>query len=233
MESLSVQSEEQLGGPLSVLTRQKRDHIRLDELLHRLEITTPDREDDVLRDIYRLVFPHAFAEEGVLWPVMRRVLPDGDALTLQVEQEHQEVTELVTELDRLPAGDPQRNARLRRLVEVLKEDVRDEEDVLLPRLQSKLSARQLQALGVAWEVLRRTAPTRAHAFVSRRPPGNTLSALPLSVIDRSRDRLDTTASRGTRADVARSASTRLGTLAYRLEHLPLFTRGEDPSTSRA
>ncbi|AWB93465.1 hemerythrin domain-containing protein [Aeromicrobium chenweiae] len=217
---------------LSVIVRQKRDHARLDELLQQLEESRRHQEDDLLREIYRLVFPHAFAEEGVLWPVMRRVLPDGQALTLEVEQEHQEVNELVAQIDRLPAGDPERDARIRRLVEVLKEDVHDEEDVLLPRLESRLSDRQLQALGLAWEVVRRTAPTRAHPVVSRRPPGNTTSALPLSIIDRSRDRLDAMASRGTRPQAARSASQRLGTLATRLEHVPLFTRGEDPSTSR-
>lgn len=232
MESLSQQSVDQMGGPGSVLARQKRDHVRLDQLLDRLEACGPADEDDVLRDIYRLVFPHAFAEEAVLWPVMRRLLPDGQALTLEVEQEHQEVNELVTAIDRLPVGDPERDSRLRRLVEVLREDVRDEEDVLLPRLQAKLSPPQLRALGVAWEIVRRTAPTRAHAVVSRRPPGNTASALPLSVIDRSRDALDRAASRGIRAEAARSASVRLGRFALRIEHLPLFTRGEDPSTSR-
>lgn len=30
--------------------------------------------------IYRLVFSHAFAEEAVLWPTIRSVLHDGDAL---------------------------------------------------------------------------------------------------------------------------------------------------------
>src|SRR3712207_9081049 len=82
----------------------------------------------------RLVFSHAFAEETVLWPVLRRVLPDGEALTLQVEKEHQEVNELVTALEKGGPDDPRRPQRLARLVEVLREDVRDEEDVLFPRL---------------------------------------------------------------------------------------------------
>jgi hypothetical protein len=231
MLSLSQQSVAQLGGPLSVLARQKRDHVRLDQLLDQLSATAPQDQGPVLREIYRLVFPHAFAEEGVLWPVIRRVLPDGHGLTLQIEREHQEVNELVAVLDGLAPDEPRRAAVLRRLVDVLREDVRDEEDVLLPRLQERLSTRQLRALGIAWEVLRRTAPTRAHPVVSRRPPGNTASALPLSDIDRSRDRLDSV-SPGGRAGPASAASRRLGDVARRLEHVPLFTRGEDESTSR-
>jgi hypothetical protein len=37
--------------------------------------------------------------------VPRKVLPDGEALTLRVEEEHQQVNELVAELDRIDARD--------------------------------------------------------------------------------------------------------------------------------
>jgi hypothetical protein len=189
----------------------------------------------VLLQVCRLVFPHAFAEEAVLWPVMRRVLPDGHELTLQVEREHQEVNELVTALESMAAEDPAREPVLARLVEVLREDVRDEEDVLLPRLQGALSPRRLRRLGLAWEVVRRTAPTRAHPVVARRPPGNVVAALPLSVLDRVRDLVDGAVLRGSgrSAPVLRSVSTGLGALAHRVECLPVMRRGEDPSTGWA
>lgn len=232
MTSLSDQTEPELGGRWSVLTRQKRDHVRLSALLTELQATPPEEQDPVLRRIYRLVFPHAFAEEGVLWPVMRRVLPDGEELTLQVELEHQEVNELVARLETLAADDPARPAVVDRLVAVLDEDVRDEGDVLLPRLQERLDERRLRALGVAWEVLRRTAPTRAHPVVARRPPGNTLSAVPLSVVDRLRDRTEALHDRGVAPSLTGPAGRGLRRAAHRVEHLPLLTRGERPATSR-
>src|SRR5215211_7096880 len=138
--SIATQSVADLGGPVSVLARQKRDHVALQALGR----TTGDTQDDVLRRIYRLVFSHAFAEEAVLWPVMRRVLPDGHALTLDVEREHQEVNELVTRLEGMGHDDPARPAVLERLVAVLREDVRDEEDVLFPRLQEAVDRRRLR-----------------------------------------------------------------------------------------
>lgn len=232
--SIADQTVAELGGRLSVLTRQQKDHIELDRLLRQLEEAGATGQGQVLLRIYRLVFPHAFAEESVLWPVMRRVLPDGHELTLQVEQEHQEVNELVTALETLDAGDPQRQAVLARLVEVLREDVRDEEDVLLPRLQQLLGPGRLIGLGLAWEALRRTAPTRAHPVVARRPPGNVIAALPLSVLDRVRDLVDAAVLRGPGrgAPVLRSVSTALGAVAHRIEGLPLMRRGEDPSTGR-
>ncbi len=233
--SLADQDVRELGGRLSVLTRQKQDHVRLDELLHALGATPPAEQDAVLRRIYRLVFPHAFAEESVLWPVLRRALPDGPALTVQIEQEHQEVNELVTRLEQLPVDAVERQAVLDRLVEVLREDVRDEEDQLLPELQERVPAARLRALGLAWEAVRRVAPTRAHPVVARRPPGNLVAAVPLAVLDRARDAVDTVLQSG--PDRGRTALERvsraLTRAAHAVEHAPLMRRGEDPSTSRA
>jgi hypothetical protein len=234
MTSLAHQDLEQLGGPLSILTRQKRDHERLDRLLKRLAHSSPGAEEEAaLHAIARLVFPHAFAEESVLWPEARRVLPDGEALTLQVEQEHQEVNELWASLEQLPSGSPARSTAIVRLTEVLREDVRDEEDELLPRLQDAVGVRRLRALGVAWEAVRRTAPTRPHPVVSRRPPGNALAALPLTVIDRSRDLLEGSARRFPQVHgPASRASDGLARAAGRVERTGVLRRGEHPSTHR-
>ncbi|MCD9154799.1 hemerythrin domain-containing protein [Aeromicrobium duanguangcaii] len=235
MTSLALQTQDQMGGRLSVLTRQKKDHVRLDRLLNDLAVApSGPAEDRVLREIARLVFPHAFAEESVLWPVMRRVLPDGEELTLQVEQEHQEVNELWTSLEELDADDPRREPLLDRLTRVLQEDVRDEEDELFPRLQERISERQLQALGLAWEIVRRISPTRPHPVVARRPPGNALAALPLTLTDRARDNLDRVAQRSERLrDPAERASAALARIAGRIEDLPIMRIGERASTSRA
>jgi hypothetical protein len=83
-----------------------------------------------------LVFPHAYAEETVVWPVIRRVLPDGDALTLRVEREHQEINELVARIDAEPAGTA-RDTLIAQVAGLLRQDARDEEDVLLPRLRRR------------------------------------------------------------------------------------------------
>jgi hemerythrin superfamily protein len=232
--SLAGQTVDELGGPGSVLARQRRDHEELDRLLQELEGSTGAAQEEVLARIDRLVFSHAFAEEAVLWPVLRRVLPDGEELTLRVEEEHQEVNELVTALERDGVDDPRRPERLARLAEVLREDVRDEEDVLLPRLQDALAPDELRRLGLQWELVRRISPTRPHPTVSRRPPGNALSALPLSLLDRTRDLVDAGARRAPDrlAPAARVASEGLAAVAGLVERIPAARRGDRPPTSR-
>ena len=232
--SIADQSEAELGGPGSVLTRQRRDHVRLDELLHELDGSTGREQEEVLQRIDRLVFAHAFAEEAVLWPAVRRVLPDGEALTLRVEVEHQEVNELVAALEEGGPDDPQRPARLARLVQVLREDVRDEEDVLLPRLQERLDPHELRRLGRQWELVRRISPTRPHPTVARRPPGNALSALPLSVLDRTRDLVDAGVRRAPErlAPVGEAVSRGLAGVAALVERTPPARHGDRPPTHR-
>ncbi|MFC7375497.1 hemerythrin domain-containing protein [Brachybacterium sp. GCM10030268] len=232
MRSIADQSVSELGGRFSVLSRQRRDHVTLDGLLHRLSSSSHEEQLPVLIDLYRLVFPHAFAEESVLWPVMRCVLPDGEDLTLEVEQEHQEVNELVTRLEGLELGSPEREAALERLAEVLREDVRAEEDELFPRLQERVPVDHLRLLGIAWEVVSRIAPTRAHPIVARRPPGNVIAALPLSLLDRSRDRLDVIRLRGAgpAEGALHTATDALTRTAHAIEHHPAMRAGEDPST---
>jgi len=230
--SIAGRSVAALGGPGSIIVRQRRDHARLHELVQRVRATGGAEQDEVLTQLCRVVFPHAFAEEAVLFPAARKVLAAGDALSLHIEQEHQEVNEVYSALERSRRGEPEREALIERAIALLDADVREEEDELLPRLREALDDKALRRLGRTWEIVRRTSPTRAHPVVSRRPPGQTLSALPLTVLDRSRDGLDRLARRapGRVAAVSRAMSATLGRVAGLVEHLPPFPRGEDPST---
>jgi len=232
LPSIAGQSVEALGGPRSIIVRQRRDHERLNELVQRVRAARGEQQDELLTQLCRLVFPHAFAEEAVLFPAARKVLPEGDALSLDIEQEHQEINEVYAAVERSRHGDPGREELLERAFALLDEDVREEEDELLPRLRAALDDRELQRLGLMWEIVRRTSPTRAHPVVSRRPPGQTLSALPLTVLDRSRDNLDRFARAvpGPVSTGPRLVSRALSAVAGAVEHLPPFPRGEHPST---
>ena len=99
MRSLAEESEAELGGRLSVLQRQKQDHVVLDRLLEELRSSSGSDQDEVLRRVPRSAIKAAFAEEPVLWPAIRRALPDGQELTSRVEEEHQEINAAVARLE--------------------------------------------------------------------------------------------------------------------------------------
>ncbi|MDG9718900.1 hemerythrin domain-containing protein [Streptomyces sp. DH24] len=168
--------------------RQRRDHARLDAMMNRWPAGgVPDGDLDALwQDIVQLVFRHAFAEETVLWPVLRRVPPGGEDLTGRVEEEHQEINDLIARIEQSP-HDPRRAEWVQQAFALIRQDIRDEEDELLPRLRDAFGDRRLRRIGTAWEAVRATAPTRPHPGVPRRPSGNVLLGVPLSVLDRLRD----------------------------------------------
>lgn len=219
-----------MSGPASVLARQRRDHVELDRLLNQLGRRRGRARAPVLLAMSRLVFPHAFAEESVLWPVIRRVHPDGQALTLQNETEHHCINELWVRLEAVEPGKPEHDQLLNDIVQLLSVDVRDEEDALLPALQAKLSPTQLRLLGYLWEAVRRIAPTRPHPIVARRPPGNVLAALPLTVIDRLRDRIEARLHAHPNAPALYRVDAALKQAGHAVERLPGMKTGEDPAT---
>ncbi|MBY6414453.1 hemerythrin domain-containing protein [Rhodococcus sp. BP-252] len=231
-KSISDLSVDELGGPGSVLVRQRDDHVELDRLLRGIEAAEGVEQNDLLRALCRLVFPHAFAEEAVLWPIIRKHVPEGEKLTLDIEQEHQQIDELFSDLEAMPPQDPDREPLLQRIFQLLRQDVRDEEDQLLPMLRAAMTDRQLHRTGMMWSIVRRAAPTRPHPVVARRPPGNVVAAAPLTVVDRARDRLDRLSDHASPI-VARPShigSRGLAAVAGVIEHIPPLTRGEHPST---
>ncbi|MGW7464034.1 hemerythrin domain-containing protein [Streptomyces xantholiticus] len=189
--SITQQSVEELGGEASVLVRQRRDHAELDRLmnLYTAGSQPAERRRQTLEDIIQLTFSHAFAEETVLWPTLRRLAHDGEELTSRVEQEHQEINNLVAAIERTGPADPRHDELVEQAFSLIRQDIRDEEELLLPRLQEAVDhdRARLRHLGTTWETVRRTAPTHPHPAAPRRPPGNALAGVPLSVFDRARD----------------------------------------------
>jgi hemerythrin-like domain-containing protein len=189
-KTIKDQTVDQLGGSGSILVRQRREHEEMDRLMDRYRaLDDAGERERVLKQVVQLVFSHAFAEETVLWPAVRASVPDGEELTSRVEEEHQQINDLVADIERLPAGDPGREDKVERAFALIRQDIRDEEDLLLPRLQDAMNTARLRTLGTTWAAVRQTAPTHPHPVVPRRPPMNALLGVPLSVYDRVRDAL--------------------------------------------
>ncbi|WNG14890.1 hemerythrin domain-containing protein [Cystobacter fuscus] len=173
----------------TIIELQKRDHMLLDELLQRYERATPIGRRDTYREILNLVTTHAFAEETVLFPFSRRVLASAEAITSELESQHQRINELMKELEAFEPGEAGFEVRARELFPLLHADVRNEEDRLLVALEQRLGQEELTRLGTTWAIAKRGAPKRAHPGIPRRPPGNLLAGIPLFFVDRMRELL--------------------------------------------
>jgi hypothetical protein len=171
--------------PLNIVTLQRKDHERMERLLHRYEISSSAKAR-IYAQIVQLVTTHAFAEETVLFPAARRLLPPTDELTRDIESKHQQVNNLMIEMQGMQPGAAGFEDRAATLFSLLRADAREEEDQLLTALAGATDERHLRSIGATWAVARITAPNRPHPGVSRRPPGNVLAGLPLAIYDRVR-----------------------------------------------
>lgn len=183
-------SVDQLGGPASLLLRYQRDHLALDVLLRQASSSSDRDGRDALRLALRLALGHSHAEVATLCPLLRRDGTAGSALADSVEERGQRLNELAATLDRTPTEDPSWSVLADGVVAELRRRVRDNEEVLLPRVRRAVSDLQLARLGIWWDLAVHTAPTRAHPLLAPRMAGRVVRTLPLTAFDRARDRVD-------------------------------------------
>ena len=77
------------------------DHRKVDGLFARIESASDSDKDEAVRQVIRELSIHAAIEEQIVYPVMRRSLPDGDAKVNEAIEEHQTMKETLAEIERL------------------------------------------------------------------------------------------------------------------------------------
>ncbi len=173
------------------------DHREVEEMFSRLERmgtagsgahagTLKARKalvDEVTIELVR----HAVAEEQHVYPVYRRVLPDGDKLIEHELSEHSDAENTMDELDKMDAGDPGFEDKLQHLMSVIREHIAEEEGELFPKLRAALSPEELEELGGKVSTAKKLAPTRPHPASPDHPPFNKVIDTGAGIVDRLRD----------------------------------------------
>jgi len=90
---------------------------------------------------------HAELEEQLMYPVMRRVLDDGEELVQEAIVEHTEAKKAMDEMSGLSGEDPLLDAKMSALIGGVRHHVKEEEEEMLPKLQKAMSREELEELG--------------------------------------------------------------------------------------
>lgn len=133
-----VQGAEALAGDwFDVL---KAEHLLVAELFEKLEATSEQETRKralIFGKIKHALSKHAFQEENVIYPALRKADPDGAAKHLA--DDHFEIKSLLSEGEATPKDDPQFLPLVRRLRSVVEEHVREEEDEIYPAFRARMS----------------------------------------------------------------------------------------------
>ncbi|MFG1929271.1 hemerythrin domain-containing protein [Mycobacterium sp. NPDC048908] len=165
------------------------DHREVEAVFTDIEKGGGGNKHDLVEHVIVELVRHSVAEEQYLYPLARRVLPDGDELADHELKEHAEAEKLMKSLEQTDAEDPQFDELTRQLIDAIRHHVQDEEKDLLPKLRDACDAAQLRELGEKFEHAKKMAPTRPHPSAPDRPPANKVLGPGVGLIDRMRDAL--------------------------------------------
>jgi hemerythrin-like domain-containing protein len=158
------------------------------ELEARFGSSSSEVDDLASRVVTRLV-QHSVAEEVHLYPLVREVLDDGDALADREIAEHDEAERTMKRLESLPAKSGDFWMTYRILTNLISQHVGEEELYLFPRLAAAVSKEDREQIGDRMLSTEKTAPTRPHP--DSPSEGGALAALApgAGLVDRVRDAL--------------------------------------------
>jgi hemerythrin superfamily protein len=172
---------------IEVLTH---DHREVEGMFDKLTaVIDPGERRQIADQITIELVRHSVAEEQYLYPAVRELVPDGDAIADKELSDHAEVEHLLKGLEEADPASDDFAALTGQLMRTVNAHVQDEEHALFPALAGHASPEDLRRLGERVQAAKAVAPTRPHPSAPDRPPLNLLLAPGAGMVDRIRDRL--------------------------------------------
>ncbi|WP_040340014.1 hemerythrin domain-containing protein [Candidatus Blastococcus massiliensis] len=165
------------------------DHHEVMTLVGQIPGAAPDQRREMADTIIAELMRHAVAEEMFVYPAMRDHLPDGARRVEHDLEEHQELVEVMKELEGIDSADPRFLETLGRLEQILRDHVQDEESEQFPLLRTHLSREQLVEIGTKVELAKKAAPTRPHPSAPHSELFHKTLGPGVGLVDRLRDKL--------------------------------------------
>jgi hemerythrin superfamily protein len=125
------------------------DHIAVKHLFveyARLAAAGDDSRARIATKICAELTVHAQIEEEVFYPALREALPDAAALLDEAEEEHQQVKDLVAQIEAKGAADAAMDDLVAQLNRCVEHHVKEERDELFPKAKAAPGV-DLAALG--------------------------------------------------------------------------------------
>jgi hemerythrin superfamily protein len=139
----------------------KNDHKEIRRLFAQFEKAGDNAEATkgaVVKKIIELLTVHTYIENEVMYPEVRKLLPDLEDDILESYEEHHVADVLVSELMMLGPDDERFDAKTTVLIESVRHHIEEEEDDWFPKVRAGLGRKQLQELGAKMEQKRQKAP---------------------------------------------------------------------------
>lgn len=171
-----------------VLDLLVEEHREVESLLAELRRTThEERARDLADVVIATLVRHSVAEETYVYPAMREYLPDGDEAVAHDLAEHEQLEELLKEMEDLSVTDERFLRVVDRIEQALSDHVADEETEQFPLLRRMVPAQRLVEMRGQVEQVERIAPTRPHPGTPHDETFRRLAGPGIGLVDRLKD----------------------------------------------
>lgn len=120
----------------------KHDHRKVEALFDRYE----KGDASVVPEVCTELKVHSAIEEQVLYPALDDI-SGGSALRREAEHEHQQVEDVVAEIEHAPAGSEEVGRYMASLIEDVTHHVEEEEHEVLPKMSRELGHERMETIG--------------------------------------------------------------------------------------
>ncbi|GAB1692558.1 hemerythrin domain-containing protein [Krasilnikovia sp. M28-CT-15] len=116
------------------------------------------RKGELVRQIIEALTVHTYLENEVMYPEVRKLLPDLEDDVLESYEEHHVADLLCMELHAMDPDDERFEAKATVLIESVTHHMAEEESDWFPKVREGLGRKQLQELGERMQQMRAKAP---------------------------------------------------------------------------
>lgn len=139
----------------------KADHKEVKALFRRFEKAGKNATKEkgrLVAKMIELLTVHTYLENELLYPEVRRLLPDLEDDILESYEEHHVADVLIAELAALDPDHERFDAKTTVLIESVEHHIEEEEQEWFPQVRAGLGRRQLSEMGERMLEMKKTAP---------------------------------------------------------------------------
>lgn len=128
----------------------KNDHKEVRKLFREFQAAGEDatkKKGDLVSKIIELLTVHTYIENEIMYPEVRRLMPDLEDDVLESYEEHHVADVLVMELFAMKPDAERFDAKTTVLIENVTHHIEEEEDEWFPKVRAGLGRKQLAELG--------------------------------------------------------------------------------------
>ncbi|MFF5227416.1 hemerythrin domain-containing protein [Dactylosporangium sp. NPDC000521] len=141
----------------------KEDHKNVKRLFKEFQAAEDgpaEAKAEIVKQILAELTVHTYLENEVMYPEVRRLVPDLEEDILESYEEHHVADVLCMELFTMTPDDERFDAKVNVLIESVTHHIDEEEHEWFPKVRTALGRNQLQELGARMQQLRPDAPTK-------------------------------------------------------------------------